>query len=502
MIALRFRSIAVWLSCFWSIHFVLAQDSLKPAIAALQSQLSPGAVVTFPWDSRWQGLQVRGSSPRISPDYSVVVEIATEADVQATVTFANRYDIPFLATAGTHGWTKTMNRLPYGIQINLRKLNSTTLSSDGKTAAVAGGTIQYEITRSLFANGKYAVTGLCECVSVAGPLLGGGHSILQGQHGYALDNLVSARVVLANGTLVRASRTENADLFWALQGAGHNFGILTSLEVKTYDIPSTWTVYSFIYPTEKIEALFSLVNKIEDLGTKRPAKLALTGIFVRIPAVDANNPVVAYTVAYEGSEDEAAQWAAPFAAVGPISTTISTNIKYVDLYTAIGNNIDGQVCQRDKNIAGAGTSLPAWDLAGLRKAFDIFSNITADPRFATAITLLENYGMQGVRSVDSASTALALEEREYPILASAVLWWEVADEQTSSDADAYIEATRNALYTGLDKTKQKRHAYVNYANGDEPKQELYGYDSRLEKLKALKKQWDPENKFGFYNPVV
>jgi FAD/FMN-containing dehydrogenase len=96
-------------------------------------------------------------------------------------------------------------------------------------------------------------------------------------------------VVLASGKVVEASRTKNADLFWALQGAGHNFGILTSLEVKTYDIPSNWTVYSLVFATDKVEALFSLINELEEPATKRPTKLALTGVFVRIPAVDPIN---------------------------------------------------------------------------------------------------------------------------------------------------------------------------------------------------------------------
>lgn len=130
-------------------------------------------------------------------------------------------------------------------------------------------------------------------MSVAGPLLGGGHSLLQNQYGYAVDGLVSARVVVASGETIEASRTKNTDLFWALQGAGHNFGILTSLEVKVYDIPSDWTVYSLIYSTEKIEALFTLINKFEDPYFDRSTKLALTGVFVRIPAVDPNN--VSYT---------------------------------------------------------------------------------------------------------------------------------------------------------------------------------------------------------------
>jgi FAD/FMN-containing dehydrogenase len=151
-----FPTVAAWLLCTLRGTLAFKQDDLKLAVSTLHPQLSKGAVVTFPWDARWKELQVRGSSPRVSPDYSVVVEVATESDVQTTVTLASRFNIPFLAVSGTHGWTKTLNKLPYGIQINMRKLNTTTLSRDGKTAIVGGGTLQYEITRSLFALGKYA----------------------------------------------------------------------------------------------------------------------------------------------------------------------------------------------------------------------------------------------------------------------------------------------------------------------------------------------------------
>lgn len=135
------------------------------------------------------------------------------------------------------------------------------------------------------------VTGLAECVSAIGPLMGGGHSLLQGQHGFALDNLVSARVALGNGTVVEASSSKNADLFWALRGAGHNYGIVTSFQVKAYDIPKgdqgLWTVYALTYKQDKLEALFSLINKIEASKT-RPTKLALTGVFAKVPDVDAS----------------------------------------------------------------------------------------------------------------------------------------------------------------------------------------------------------------------
>lgn len=280
------------------------------AIAKLRPLLSPGAIVTLPNTTHFLDLGIRASSPRVSPDYTAVIEVATSKDVQVVVRTANHYDVPFLAISGAHGWTRTLNKMQGGIQINMRKLNTTTLSSDGKTAVVGGGTLQYEITRALFEKNKYAgkpfiddlsplrytrltklweVTGLAECVSVAGPLLGGGHSLLQNQYGYALDNLISARVVVASGQEVEASKQKNPDLFWALQGAGHNFGIITSFELKAYDVPSNWTVYTLVYTSEKLEALFNLINDFEKPGAQRPTKLALTGIFIKLPEFDAIN---------------------------------------------------------------------------------------------------------------------------------------------------------------------------------------------------------------------
>jgi hypothetical protein len=173
------------------------------------------------------------------------------------------------------------------------------------------------------------------------------------------------------------------------------------------------------------------------------------------------------------------------------------------LYTVTGNNLQSTACRDNLNIAGAGVSLPQWNLEGVRKAFMLFKEITNDPRFNTSITLMENYGMQGVRAIDTAATSLAPEEREYPILASPVLWWSGDDDKNKEDAYAYTRAMRDALYTGVDKsTKYKRHCYVNYANGEEPRPEMYGYDARLVRLTKLKQQWDPENRFGFYNPIV
>lgn len=133
------------------------------------------------------------------------------------------------------------------------------------------------------------MTGLCECVSAIGPLLGGGHSMLQSQYGFSADNLVSARVVLADGTAVTASASENNDLFWALRGAGHNFGIVTSFDVEVSDVAQNgWTQTAFTFSGDKLETFLETWNQLEE-EHEDPGLLVLNGFMMRDPTVDEAN---------------------------------------------------------------------------------------------------------------------------------------------------------------------------------------------------------------------
>jgi FAD/FMN-containing dehydrogenase len=138
---------------------------LRKSTTELAKTLSKKAIITFPSDDAWEALLTRGSYPRIGPDYSVVVQVGTEADVQKTLAFAKKYDIPFLAVSGAHGWTDILNRFPYGIQVNMRQLNTVTVDKGGKTATIGGGALQWEVVRALFAKGKQAGRSLCLALS-------------------------------------------------------------------------------------------------------------------------------------------------------------------------------------------------------------------------------------------------------------------------------------------------------------------------------------------------
>jgi hypothetical protein len=121
-------------------------------------------------------------------------------------------------------------------------------------------------------------------------MLGGGHGFLQGRYGLIADNLVSARLVLANGTATTVSEEAHSDLFWAIRGAGHNFGIVSEFTSKIYDVPpnNTWAYASLIYTADKVEELYEQINILTKYGTQ-PVELINYSFFANVPAVDPSN---------------------------------------------------------------------------------------------------------------------------------------------------------------------------------------------------------------------
>ena len=123
-------------------------------------------------------------------------------------------------------------------------------------------------------------TGTCSCVSILGPALGGGHGFQQGKHGLTADHLVNLNVVLANGTAITVNRTSHPDLWWAMRGAGHNFGIVTSFESKIWpDNFRKYFVKTYQFGGSSLDALIDQVNIFMNNGTLDPVWLGAFGLY-------------------------------------------------------------------------------------------------------------------------------------------------------------------------------------------------------------------------------
>lgn len=116
---------------------------------------------------------------------------------------------------------------------------------------------------------------------MVGATLGAGVGRYQGLHGLIIDALLSVRIVVASGELVTASSTENSDLFWAIRGAGANFGIITYATYKIADLTNRGQVLNadFRFPVSKNESVWSILKTLNDNTLPAPASILLIMVY-------------------------------------------------------------------------------------------------------------------------------------------------------------------------------------------------------------------------------
>ncbi|KAJ5959954.1 FAD-binding type 2 [Penicillium vulpinum] len=464
-------------------------------LEALGRKLSSSAKVYFPGSSEFQQLTTRWSVLE-EPKVNVVVVPGTENDVVQTVKFANIKDLPFLTYNGVHGALVSLGKMDHGVGISLSQLNSVKIATDGKTVTIGGGTMSKKVTDTLWDAGKQTVTGTCECVSVLGPALGGGHGWLQGHHGLVSDQFVSMNVVLANGTLKKINK--NSDLFWAMKGAGHNFGIVTSLTSKIYDIEHRdWAIETISFSGDKVEAVYEAINEHLLKNGTQPADVIEWSYWMNDPTVDPNNPVIVVYLIQEGVTAIDSIYTKPFHDIGPLAIVPQAGT-YKDLAAWTGIALDSAPCQ---NMGMANPRFPiyleTYDVPAMRKAWDIYEPaIRGTSPFSYSILMFEGYSFGGVHKITTRESAFPF--RSENILAAPMINYVPVDQALEDKAVALGNELRNILHeaSGRDDIR----AYVNYAYGNETNHQLYGDNAK--RLAALKKKYDPTGKFSFYAPIA
>src|SRR5262245_6297464 len=169
---------------------------------------------------------------------ALIVRCAGVADVIDTVTFARDHDLLVSVRAGGHNIAgKAVAE--GGLMIDVARMRSVEVDPAKRTARVDGGATLGDLDRATQAFGLATTAGVVTHTGVAGLTLGGGIGRIGRKYGLACDNLLSAEIVTATGQLLRASATENADLFWGIRGGGGNFGIVTSFEFQLHPVGPT-----------------------------------------------------------------------------------------------------------------------------------------------------------------------------------------------------------------------------------------------------------------------
>ncbi|KAK2058632.1 FAD-binding domain-containing protein [Colletotrichum caudatum] len=452
----------------------------------------PGTPEFIEASLRWSNLN--------PPRPNLVVVPGTENDVAETVKFANEKSVPFLAYNGMHGAITTLGNMDNGIEIYINQLSGVEISEDGKTAKIGGGTRSKLVTDRLWEAGKQTLTGTCECVSFLGPALGGGHGWLQGHHGLVADQFISMNIVLADGTLQTIDET--SDLWWAVKGAGHNFGIVTSVNVKIYDTEHRdWAIETLIFSGDKVEAVYQAANEHLLKNGTQAAEVINWSYWLNQPDADPENPIVLFWIVQEGVTTVDPAYTQPFHDISPISSTPESGT-YLDLATWTNIDLNSSSCQgRGFNNPRFPLYVESYNVESLRKAYDLFaSSIRGDSTFNNSIFLLEGYSNEGVKSIKSDSTAFAHRDANL-LLAPLIHYTSGGAADLDEQAATLGNQLRDIIHEGSGRPEQ--HIYINYAFGNESPKEWYGSEQwRQDRLKSLKTKYDPNGRFSFFGPIA
>ena len=168
---------------------------------------------------------------------AAIAYCVSPADVQTCLAFVQRFGLPFTPRSGGHSYAGYSAST--GLVLDITSMNTVTANATTGLATVGAGARLIDVYSALAQQGLALPAGTCPTVGIAGLTLGGGVGVLGRKFGLTCDNLLSAQVVLANGSILTCDASHNPDLFWALRGGGGgNFGVVTSFTFQAHPVSS------------------------------------------------------------------------------------------------------------------------------------------------------------------------------------------------------------------------------------------------------------------------
>jgi FAD/FMN-containing dehydrogenase len=166
---------------------------------------------------------------------ALIVRCADVADVVAAIDYARTNNLLTAVRSGGHNGGG-LGTCEGGVVVDLSPMKGVRVDPEARTVRVAAGNLWGDVDHATHPFGLAIPSGVISTTGVGGLTLGGGIGYLARQYGLTIDNLLSADLVLADGSIVTADERSHPDLFWALRGGGGNFGVVTSFEFRAHPV--------------------------------------------------------------------------------------------------------------------------------------------------------------------------------------------------------------------------------------------------------------------------
>jgi FAD/FMN-containing dehydrogenase len=365
--------------------------------------------------------------------------------------------------------------------IDLSAMRGVHVDPATRTVRVQGGATLGDLDRETQLFGLAVPVGVVSETGIAGLTLHGGAGHLRRKYGLSIDSLLSVDIVTADGQLRRASAAENEDLFWAVRGAGSNFGVVTSLEFQAYPVGPTVMVAAVFYPFEQAQ---TVLPAWRDAVSAAPEEVSSVALCWSVPPHEPfppelhGAPAIVVAGVYSGSVEEGEPIVKPLRELAEPLLDLSGPWPWLGLQSGFDALFPKGGLYYWKSKALAELSDPALaeivDFGGRR------------PSPLTDIVIWHNGG--AISRVAEPDTAYGGREAEWLVTAEAS--W--TDPATTDEAIGWARdfwASIDRFSTG--------GLYLNFAGFGEEKEALVraGYGSNYDRLAELKAKYDPDNLF-------
>ncbi len=412
---------------------------------------------------------------------ALIARCSGAADVAAAVRFARRTGLEIAVRGGGHS-VAGHGVTEGGLLIDLSPMNGVRVDPDAGRAWVAGGAQLGQLDHEARLHGLATTAGMISHTGVGGLTLGGGYGYLARQFGLACDNLASVQVVTADGAVLTASETQNADLFWGVRGGGGNFGVVTAFEFRMHEVDAMVATGDLMFHLDDgaaaLRGLFAFHAAMPD---RMLTSAAITTVRAEwgLPSVPAGQEVVAISWVYLGDQVEGRRVADPLHRLAKPLFESEESIDYLRLQRF------SDVAQRH-GMRRYWKGAFAWEMpdSGLEAMLARRAD-RADPDPGWSGTMVSLGG--AVARIAEDDTAFSGRTARFDFLVTAS--WEDPREDAArlAGSRAYFERVAPFL---------PGPAYINSLEPDDAARVRAAYGAaKHDRLIALKRRYDPDNVF-------
>ena len=415
---------------------------------------------------------------------AVIARPSRPDEVAAAVRFAREHDLEITVRCGGHS-AAAFGGVNGGLLVDLSGMRGVQVDPRTRTARANGGALLGELDVAAQARGLVCPTGVVGHTGVGGLTLGGGVGRLQRHFGLTIDNLAAVELVTADGRLVRATATDEPELFWGLRGAGWNFGIATAFEYRLHPFGPDLHRGVLTYPAREVDELWGIFREYV-----RSAPDAVSCIF----GLDRAGPDAGYAEDMVGRPIVYVAWNHSGAAEDVERDTAGLRRGPAPLTTTIGSSpyLDVQSAHDLAFAWGSRSFIKSHNADDLRpEALDALVALIAEAPGEATFSATALGGAIGRVAEDA--TAYAGRGAAFDLSADSS-WSDAADDA------ANMEWCRRAMAIVEPDRTLGAYANGNADAGPDESRRIYG-DAKLARLAALKRVWDPENVFHV-NPNV